>query len=182
VRTGLCCSSATETTSLSPPPHPTLLRGGHHQLRRYFPRVLPDCISTILDHGAAVTPRILGKDFFSSLILTKFRCYSLFSSCFAPSSHFQSSITTGVRLACKQKPKLTWVLHHAEAYFFCLMLYLIARPSRLVSDFDSQMDSGQWSCVLWASAPARDPAQPDPARCARAPLAPHPPPPSISLI
>jgi hypothetical protein len=113
--------------------------------------------------------------FFSSLILTKFRCYSLFSSCFAPSSHFQSSITTGVRLACKQKPKLTWVLHHAEAYIFCLMLCLIARPSRLISDFDSQIDSGQWSCVLWASAPARDPARPGPVRpCA--PLAPHPTP------
>jgi hypothetical protein len=85
----------------------------------------------------------------------------LFFSHFAPSSHFQSSITTGVRIVCKQKSKLTWVLHHAEAYFFCLMLCLIARPSRLVSDFDSQLDSDQWSCVLWASVPARDLAQPD---------------------
>jgi hypothetical protein len=54
---------------------------------------------------------------------------------------------TGVRLACKQKPKLTWVLHHAGAFFCCLMFYLIARPSRLVSDFDSQLDSDQWSCM-----------------------------------
>jgi hypothetical protein len=45
-------------------------------------------------------------------------CYSLFSSRFAFSSHFQSSIATGVRIACQQKPKLTWVLHHAEAFFF----------------------------------------------------------------
>jgi hypothetical protein len=65
---------------------------------------------------------------------------------------------TGVRIACKQKPKLTWVLHHAEVYFFCLMLCLIARPPRLVSDFDSQLDFDQWSCVLWASVLA----QPDP--------------------
>jgi hypothetical protein len=42
---------------------------------------------------------------------------------------------------------LTWVLHHAEAFFFCLMLCLIARSSRLVSDFDSQLDSDQWSGV-----------------------------------
>jgi hypothetical protein len=64
----------------------------------------------------------LGVDFFSSLILTKFRRYFLFSSRFAPSSQFQSSIATGVRIVCKQKPKLSWVLHHAETYFFCLMI------------------------------------------------------------
>jgi hypothetical protein len=100
--------------------------------------------------------------FFSSSILTKLRCYSLFSSRFAPSSHFQSSITIGVRIACKQKPKLTWVLHHDGAFLCCLMLCLIARPTRLVSDFDSLLDSDQWSCTLWASVLARDPAQPDP--------------------
>jgi hypothetical protein len=59
----------------------------------------------------------LWVEFFSSLILTKFSRYSLFSSRFTP-SQFQSSIVTGVRVACKQKPKLSWVLHHAEAYFF----------------------------------------------------------------
>jgi hypothetical protein len=88
--------------------------------------------------------------------------YSLFSSCFAPSSHFQSSIATGVRFACKQKPKLTWVLHHAEAFFFLSDVVLISRPSHLVSDFDSYLVSDQWSCVLWASIPTHDPAQPDP--------------------
>jgi hypothetical protein len=116
------------------------------------------------------------------LILTKFRRYSLFSSRFALSSHFQSNITTGVRIACKQKPKLTWVLHHAEAYFFSLMLCFIARPSSLVSDFDSLLVSDQWSFVLWVFGPRRDPAQPGPGR---APLAPHPPcapPLSLSLI
>jgi hypothetical protein len=45
-------------------------------------------------------------------------CYSLFFFRFALSSQFQSNIATGVRVMCKQKPKLTRVLHHAEAYFF----------------------------------------------------------------
>jgi hypothetical protein len=35
-------------------------------------------------------------------LLTKFGCYSLFFSRFAPSSQFQSSIATGVRIAYKQ--------------------------------------------------------------------------------
>jgi hypothetical protein len=77
---------------------------------------------------------------------------------------------TGVRIACKQKSKLIWVLHHAEAFFFCLMLCLIARPSRLVLDFDSQFDSDQWSCMLCASVPAPRTSQPT------RPLAPHTPP------
>jgi hypothetical protein len=130
----------------------------------------------------------LGVEFFSSLILTKFRCYSLFSSRFALSSHFQSSITTGVRIVCKQKPKLTWVLHHAEAYFFCLMLCFIARLSRLVSDFGSLLVSDQWSCALWVSVPARDPAQPSPVCPARrapsVPPSPHAPPlsPFLSFV
>jgi hypothetical protein len=115
----------------------------------------------------------LGVDFFCSSILTKFRRYTLFYSRFAPSSHFQSSITTGVRLTCKQKPKLTWVLHHAEAFFRCPILFLIARPSRLVSDFDSHLDSDQWLCVLWASVPARNPAPPG--GLPRAPSAATPP-------
>jgi hypothetical protein len=68
-------------------------------------------------------------------------CYSLFSSCFAPSSQFQSSLATGVRNVCKQKPKLIWVMHHTEAYLFCLMSCLIACSSRLVSDFVSLLDS-----------------------------------------
>jgi hypothetical protein len=91
----------------------------------------------------------LGVEFFSSLILTIFRRYSLFSSCFAPSSHFQSSIMTGVRLVSKQKPKLTEVLHHAEAFFFCLMI--VFKPHvhlALFRVFDSQLDSDQWSGVL----------------------------------
>jgi hypothetical protein len=43
----------------------------------------------------------LGVDFFFFL-LTKFRCYSLFSSRSAPSSQFQSSIATGVHIVCEQ--------------------------------------------------------------------------------
>jgi hypothetical protein len=66
----------------------------------------------------------LGVEFFL-LLLTKFRRYSLFFSRFAPSSQFQSSIATGVHIGCK-KPMLTWVLHHAESYFFCLMSCLVA--------------------------------------------------------
>jgi hypothetical protein len=46
--------------------------------------------------------------------------------------------------------------------------------------FDSQLDSDQSSCVLWASVPSRDPAQPD-LDTGRAPLAPHAPSLSISF-
>jgi hypothetical protein len=67
---------------------------------------------------AACNALNLGVEFFSSLILTKFRRYSLFSSRFAPSSQFQSSIATSVCIACKQKHKSSWVLHHGESYFF----------------------------------------------------------------
>jgi hypothetical protein len=66
----------------------------------------------------------LGVEFFLPL-LTKFRRYSLFFSSFALSSQFQSNIETCVCVMCKQKPKLTWVLHHAESYFFCLMSCLV---------------------------------------------------------
>jgi hypothetical protein len=110
-------------------------------------------------------------------------CYSLFSSRFALSSQFQSSIATDVYIACKQKPKLSWVLHHGEAYFFSLMSCLIACSPRLVSDFDSQLDSDQWLCVPWDFDPRRDLAQPGPGRAplAPAPASPHVPPPSLSL-
>jgi hypothetical protein len=117
----------------------------------------------------------LGVEFFSSLILTKFGRYSLFSSHFAPSSQFQSSIATGVRIASTQKPKLTWVMHHVKAYFFCLMSCLIACSSHLVLDFDSHVVSDMWSRVSWASVRARDPAWSSPARpWPRAPSAPPP--------
>jgi hypothetical protein len=83
----------------------------------------------ILLRGIGLQCPEFGGRIFSSLILTKFRRYYIFSSRFAPSSQFQSSIATGVRIACKQKPKLTWVMHHAEAYFFCLMSCLIVSSS-----------------------------------------------------
>jgi hypothetical protein len=69
-------------------------------------------------------------------------------------------------------------------HIFCLMLCLIAHPSRLVLNFDLLLDSDQWSCVLWASVPTRDPAQPDPTQLGPArPLVPHTPmrAPSLSL-
>jgi hypothetical protein len=74
-----------------------------------------------------------------------------------------------------KKPKLTWVLHHAEAYFFCLMLCLIARSSRLASDFVRNCNpvSGR-ACSGLPSRPS--PTQPSPARpWPRAPGAPPPP-------
>jgi hypothetical protein len=110
-------------------------------------------------------------------------CYLLFSSRFAPSSQFQSSIATGIRIACKQKPKLTWVLHHAEAYFLVWWLCFIACSPRLVSDFDPRLDSDQWLCVPWDFDPRRDLAQPGPAQPrpgAPLPL-PHACPPCLSL-
>jgi hypothetical protein len=52
-----------------------------------------------------------------------------FSSCFTPSSYFQSNIETGVRITCKQNPKLILLLHHVGAYLSCLMLCLGVRSS-----------------------------------------------------
>ena len=119
-----------------------------------------------------VTSWIWGR-IFSSFILTKFRRSSLFSSRFAPHSQFQSGIVTGVCIVCEQKPKLSWVLHHDEAHFFCLMSCLIARSSCLVADFVSRSVSDLWSCVPWDFEPRCGPTQPglaqlDPA-LARAP-------------
>jgi hypothetical protein len=57
----------------------------------------------ILLRGIGLQRPEFGGRIFSSLILTKFWRYSLFSSCFAPSFQFQSSIATGVCIACKQK-------------------------------------------------------------------------------
>jgi hypothetical protein len=78
---------------------------------------------------------------------------------FAPSSQFQSSLATSVRIVCEQKPKFSWVLHHAEAYFFCLMSCLIVCLSCLVADFVSRLVSDLWLCVSWDFDPRRDPAR-----------------------
>jgi hypothetical protein len=102
------------------------------------------------------------------------------SSRFAHSSNFQSSIETGVHIACKEKPNLTLVPHHAETHFFCLMLCLIARPSR----FGFRFTVCFWLLAVCAvdfrpgprSGPARGLTRPDPARpLARAPGAPTSP-------
>jgi hypothetical protein len=100
---------------------------------------------------------------FFFFLLTKFRRYSLFSSRFAPSSQFQSSIATGVRIACEQKPKLSWVLHHAEAYFLSDVVF--NRVCCSISFRES--DSDRWLCVSWVFAPRRDPARPSTAQPAR---------------
>jgi hypothetical protein len=97
--------------------------------------------------------------------------YSLFSSRFTPSSQFQSSIATGVRIVCKQKPKLSRVLHHAEAYFFCLMSCLIASSPRLVSDFDPRLEFRSMVVRAVGFRPAARPGLGP-----RAPGAPPPPP------
>jgi hypothetical protein len=87
----------------------------------------------------------------------------------------------GVRIACKQKPRLTWVLHHAEAYFFCLMLCLIARLSRfrflirdLISISGRACSGFSVRLAVWPnprSGPARGLTQPGPGT---RPLVPHP--------
>jgi hypothetical protein len=72
----------------------------------------------------------LGVEFFSSLILTKFRRYSLFSSCFAPSSHFQ------------------------ELLFFLFSNVVFSRASVSPrSNFDSRLVSDPWLCALWVFDP-----------------------------
>jgi hypothetical protein len=113
----------------------------------------------------------LGVDFFL-LYTHQILALLSFLFCFAPSSQFQSSIATGVRIVCEQKPKLSWVLHHAEAYFFCLMSCLIVRLYCLVADFVSRLVSDLWLCVSWDFDSRRDPACP----LACAPLAPLPTP------
>jgi hypothetical protein len=140
----------------------------------------------ILLRGIGLSHPEFGGRIFSSLILSKFRRYSLFSSRFAPSSHFQSNIVTGVRIACKQKPKLTWVLHHTEAYFF--LSDVVFNRASVSPRFGFRFAFGFRSvvvCVLWASVPARDPTRPSPAQLGAPPArpgAPHPPcAPSLSL-
>jgi hypothetical protein len=73
---------------------------------------------------------------------------------------------TGVHIECKQRPKLTWVLHHAEAYFFFLFLCLIARSSRFSFRFTFFFRLVVVRAVgFWpARGPARDPTQPGPWR------------------
>jgi hypothetical protein len=67
---------------------------------------------------------------------------------------------TGVRrIACEQKPKLSWVLQHAETYF--LSDVVINHVFCLVSFHDLVPDL--WRCVSWVFAPRRDPARPSPA-------------------
>jgi hypothetical protein len=85
---------------------------------------------------------------------------------------------TGVCNECKQKPKLTWVLHHVEAYFFCLMLCLIAHRSRFGFRFVFFFRLVVVRVVGFWLGPRSDPTQPW-----RAPLVPQPPPmctPSLS--
>ena len=101
----------------------------------------------------------LGVEFFFFFLLTKFRRYSLFSSRFAPSSQFQSSIATGVRIVCKQ---------NLSCHGCCIMTNHISSSDVVLNRvFCSvsfrDLDSDLWSRVLWASIPARDPALPGPA-------------------
>jgi hypothetical protein len=70
-----------------------------------------------------------------------------------------------------------------RSIFLLSDVVLITCSSHLVSDFDSHLDSDQWSCVLWTSVLARDLAQPGaPPRAAGAPHPPCAPPLYLSLI
>jgi hypothetical protein len=147
-------------------------QGQHSPLRWYaswFPGVCGDYVCNALNLKGVI---------FSSLILTKFRRYSLFSSYFAP-SNFQSSIVTGVRITCKQKPKLTWLLHHVEAYFFCLRLCLIMRPSRFGLRFTFFFRLAVVPGVGFLPGPQSSPTQPSPAP--GAPTSPMRAPPPLSI-
>jgi hypothetical protein len=111
----------------------------------------------------------LGVEFFFFFSLTKFGCYSLFSSCFALSSQFQTSIVTGARVMYKPKPK---------CHGCCIMpkrisLFDVACSSRSISNFDSRLEPV--SCVSdWVvRVVGFDPRSGSPARPAR-PLTPLP--------
>jgi hypothetical protein len=71
-------------------------------------------------------------------------------------------------LRVNKKPRLTWVLHHAEAYFFCLMLCLIARPSRFQFSIRNLISIRGRVCSGFPARPAVWPG------LSVHPLAPHP--------
>jgi hypothetical protein len=71
----------------------------------------------------------LGGRFFFFFSLTKFGRYSLFSSRFAPSSQFQTSIVTGVCVMYKQNLSVMGVASCRNA-FLCLMSRVRPVPSR----------------------------------------------------
>jgi hypothetical protein len=129
----------------------------------------------------------LGVEFFF-FSLTKFGRYSLFSSGFALSSQFQTSIVTSVRVVYEQRPK---------CHGCCIMpkhisLSEIACSSRSVSVFGSRLEPvscvSDWVMRVVGFDPRSGPAQPSPARsslarpCAPlAPTPPHAPPPPLPL-
>jgi hypothetical protein len=108
----------------------------------------------------------LGVDFFF-FSLTKFGRYSLFSSCFAPSSQFQTSIVTGVRVMYKQNLSVMSVASCRSA-FLCLMSRVRLVPFHIsVRDwipFSGRACRG-FRSALWPS-PARSPWRPLPSPCA----------------
>jgi hypothetical protein len=100
----------------------------------------------------------------------EFRRYSLFSSCSAPSSQFQTSIVTGVRVVYEQNLSVMGVAS-CRSTFLCLMLRVRLVPSRFSVRDWSLFDSR--ACRGFRSAKWPGPAQPGPAH---APPAPHTPP------
>jgi hypothetical protein len=126
----------------------------------------------------------LEVEFFSSFLLTKFRRYSLFFFCFAP-SQFQSNIATGVRVMCKQNlsgHECCIIPNHIS-----LSDVVLNRVRCLVSFriLLRELISDLWLCVPRGFDPRCGPAHPDPTQpsSACAPLAPVPSPcaPLVSL-
>jgi hypothetical protein len=105
----------------------------------------------------------LGVEFFF-FSLTKFGRYSLFSSRFAPSSQFQTSIVTGVRVMYKQNFSVMGVASCRSA-FLCLMSCVRLVPFR-ISVRDWIPFNGR-ACRGFRSAVWPSPAQPGPVRPAR---------------
>jgi hypothetical protein len=120
----------------------------------------------------------LGVEFFFFFSLTKFGRYSLFSSCFAPSSQFQTSIMAGVRVMYKQNLSVMGVASCRSA-FLCLMSRVRFVPFRIsIHDwipFSGRVCRG-FRSVLWPSPARSGPCAPG------APCPPHARPPSLPLI
>jgi hypothetical protein len=93
--------------------------------------------------------------------LTKFGRYSLFSSRSAPSSQFQTSIVTGVRVVYEQTLSVMGVASCRSA-FLCLMSRVRLVPSR-ISIHDWSPFEG-CVCRRFRSAKWLGPTQPSPAR------------------
>jgi hypothetical protein len=91
-------------------------------------------------------------------------------------SYFKSSIETGIRVACKQNPKLILLLHHARTYLF--LSHVVPRCAFIEFGFSihgmilirEQERLGSGAAIPTRPGPRHGPAQP----WARVPAAPAP--------